>query len=136
MSVENLRIALRDNMDMTVYKVDGKHGMPNVHYIGEGKYPTGWMLLLHIDEMGKRVATGLKREHINWMSDYIKSGGNAWVLVRVGRELNCLFWGTEAVLNTLFDRPTPKDFVELAAYHKRGNMKYYDWHEMQDVIMN
>jgi len=40
------------------------------------------------------------------------------------------------VLNTLFDRPSPKDFVELAAYHKRGNMKYYDWHEMQDVIMN
>ena len=89
---ENLRIALRDNLNMNFYKVDGKGGTPNLHYLGKGDWPTGWMEIIHLESWGKRVSTGLRLEQANWMRDYINNGGSAWVVVRVGLA-TCLFWG-------------------------------------------
>jgi len=130
---ENLRIALRDNLNINFYKVDGKGGTPNLHYIGKGDWPTGWMEIIHLEEWGKRVSTGLRLEQANWMQDYINNGGSAWVVVRVGL-VTCLFWGDCA--ESLLDRPNPKRFVEMATWSKNGNLSKEDWKHVENMILN
>jgi len=130
---ENLRIALRDNLNINFYKVEGKGGTPNLHYLGKGDWPTGWMEIIHLQDWGKRVTTGLRLEQANWMQDYINSGGSAWVVVRVGLA-TCLFWG-ECAAN-LLDRPNPKNFMDLAVWSKNGNLLKEDWKHVENMILN
>tara|TARA_R110000824_G_scaffold7516_1_gene34061 strand:- start:381 stop:791 length:411 start_codon:yes stop_codon:yes gene_type:complete len=134
MSIENLKINLRDNTSMSLFPVVGKQGMPNTFYIGDGKHNNGFMELIHIDKFGKRVTTGLRLEQVNWLSNYIEQGGSAWVLVKIGRDFTCLFWGETC--KGLMNKPTAKDFMSRATWSKRGNLKKEDWAEMEDVILN
>jgi hypothetical protein len=130
---ENLRIALRDNLNINFYKVDGKGGTPNIHYLGKGDWPTGWMEIIHLGEWDKRVSTGLRLEQANWMQDYINNGGSAWVVARVG-PATCLFWGECAA--SLLDRPSPKRFMETATWSKNGNLSKEDWKHVENMILN
>ena len=102
---ENLRIALRDNLNIKFYKVDGGKAMPNLHYLGKGDFPTGWMEIIHLDDWGKRVSSGLRLEQAQWVHDYIEDGGSAWIVVRIERAI-CLFWGGSVF--DILDRPTPR----------------------------
>jgi hypothetical protein len=67
--------------------------MPNVHYLGSGKFPMGFMQIIHVGDWSKRVSTGLRKEQVKWMNEYIDQGGSAWIVVRIGRDFTGLFWG-------------------------------------------
>jgi hypothetical protein len=88
------------------------------------------MEIIHLEEWGKRVSTGLRLEQANWMQDYINNGGSAWVVVRVGL-VTCLFWGDCA--ESLLDRPNPKRFVEMATWSKNGNLSKEDWKHVENM---
>jgi len=89
---DNLRIALRDNLNMNFYKVHGNGGIPNLHYIGEGDFPSGWMEIIHLDDWGKRVSSGLRLEQAQWVHDYIERGGSAWIVIRIEGSVPLLGW--------------------------------------------
>jgi hypothetical protein len=42
MNTHNLWTLLRNNLKMKMYRVGGTEGMPNVHYLGSGKFPYGF----------------------------------------------------------------------------------------------
>ena len=130
---DNLRIALRDNLNMNFYKVHGNGGIPNLHYLGSGDFPSGWMEIIHLDDWGKRVSSGLRLEQAQWIHDYIERGGSAWIVIRIERAL-CLFWGGSVF--DIRDRPNPKRFMDLATWKKNGNLLKHDWKEVEDIILN
>jgi hypothetical protein len=93
MNTHNLWTLLRNNLKMKMYRVGGTEGMPNVHYLGSGKFPMGFMQIIHVGDWSKRVSTGLRKEQVKWMNEYIDQGGSAWIVVRIGRDFTGLFWG-------------------------------------------
>lgn len=108
--------------------------MPNVHYLGSGKFPMGFMQIIHVGDWSKRVSTGLRKEQVKWMNEYIDQGGSAWIVVRIGRDFTGLFWGGDS--EAIFVRPSSQDFVKIAAWSKSGNMVEQDWEDIQNIILN
>jgi hypothetical protein len=134
MNTHNLWTLLRNNLKMKMYRVEGTEGMPNVHYLGSGKFPMGFMQIIHVGDWSKRVSTGLRKEQVKWMNEYIDQGGSAWIVVRIGRDFTGLFWGGDS--EAIFVRPSSQDFVKIAAWSKSGNMVEQDWEDIQNIILN
>jgi hypothetical protein len=134
MNTHNLWTLLRNNLKMKMYRVGGTEGMPNVHYLGSGKFPMGFMQIIHVGDWSKRVSTGLRKEQVKWMNEYIDQGGSAWIVVRIGRDFTGLFWGGDS--EAIFVRPSSQDFVKIAAWSKSGNMVEQDWEDIQNIILN
>jgi hypothetical protein len=106
-------------------------GMPDVHYIREGK--SGWIELKYLKTWPKnRVSTGLKLNQCLWLKEYNEHKGDCWILLRVGRDYTGLIHGREA--KKIFDRPSSGQILDLMTWGKRGNMTDEDWQELADVI--
>ncbi|MEK9697793.1 MAG: hypothetical protein VW270_18645 [Candidatus Poseidoniales archaeon] len=133
MSESNFWALLRNKLKLRMYRVENRvmKGMPDVHYIREGK--SGWIELKYLKAWPKnRVSTGLKLNQCLWLKEYNEHKGDCWILLRVGRDYTGLIHGREA--KKIFDRPSSGQILDLMTWGKRGNMTDEDWQELADVI--
>jgi hypothetical protein len=133
MSESNFWALLRNKLKLRMYRVENRvmKGMPDVHYIREGK--SGWIELKYLKAWPKnRVSTGLKLNQCLWLKEYDEHKGDCWILLRVGRDYTGLIHGREA--KKIFDRPSSGQILDLMTWGKRGNMTDEDWQELADVI--
>jgi hypothetical protein len=133
MSESNFWALLRSKLKLRMYRVENRvmKGMPDVHYIREGK--SGWIELKYLKTWPKnRVSTGLKLNQCLWLKEYNEHKGDCWILLRVGRDYTGLIHGREA--KKIFDRPSSGQILDLMTWGKRGNMTDEDWQELADVI--
>jgi len=133
MSESNFWALLRNKLKLRMYRVENRvmKGMPDVHYIREGK--SGWIELKYLKAWPKnRVSTGLKLNQCLWLKEYNEHKGDCWILLRVGRDYTGLIHGREA--KKIFDRPSSGQILDLMTWGKRGNMSDEDWQELADVI--
>ena len=88
MSEKNFWVLIRTSMkNLKMYRVENRvmKGMPDVHYIRDGK--SGWIELKYMSKWPKtRVATGLKLNQSLWLKEYDEHKGQCWILFRVGRD--------------------------------------------------
>ena len=134
MSESNFWALLRNKLKLRMYRVENRvmKGMPDVHYIREGK--SGWIELKYLKAWPKnRVSTGLKLNQCLWLKEYNEHKGDCWILLRVGRDYTGLIHGREA--KKIFDRPSSGQILDLMTWGKRGNMTDEDWQELADVIV-
>ena len=133
MSESNFWALLRNKLKLRMYRVENRvmKGMPDVHYIREGK--SGWIELKYLKAWPKNpVSTGLKLNQCLWLKEYNEHKGDCWILLRVGRDYTGLIHGREA--KKIFDRPSSGQILDLMTWGKRGNMTDEDWQELADVI--
>lgn len=133
MSESNFWALLRNKLKLRMYRVENRvmKGMPDVHYIREGK--SGWIELKYLKAWPKnRVSTGLKLNQCLWLKEYNEHKGDCWILLRVGRDYTGLIHGREA--KKIFDRPSSGQILDLMTWGKRGNLTDEDWQELADVI--
>ena len=133
MSESNFWALLRNKLNLRMYRVENRvmKGMPDVHYIREGK--SGWIELKYLKAWPKnRVSTGLKLNQCLWLKEYNEHKGDCWILLRVGRDYTGLIHGREA--KKIFDRPSSGQILDLMTWGKRGNLTDEDWQELADVI--
>ena len=133
MSESNFWTLIRNNLNLKMYRVENKvmKGMPDVHYIKDGK--SGWLELKYIDKWPKkRVTTRLMLNQALWLDEYAKNNGNCWILIRVARDFICLIKGENAKI--IYKRLSSSDFFEYVRWSKKGNMSSEDWQELSDII--
>ena len=134
MSESNFWTLLRNNLPLKMYRVENRvmRGMPDVHYIRDGK--SGWIELKYIEKWSKRgrFTSGLRQSQTFWANQHIRAGGKSWFLFRVGRDFTILVDGDRG--KELLDRPAKKDFMAMATWHKQGNVTSDDWIELANVI--
>jgi len=133
MSEKNFWTLVRNSLGMKMYRVENRvmKGMPDVHYVREGK--SGWIELKYIPAWPKgRVSLGLKLNQSIWLKEYDEHKGRCWVLFRVGRDFVGLIDGKDA--KRIYDRPSMKDFMSCMAWSKKGNMTKQDWSDLRDKI--
>lgn len=134
MSEKNFWVLLRTSLkDMKMYRVENRvmKGMPDVHYIKDGK--SGWIELKYMKDWPRtRMSIGLKLNQSLWLKEYDEHKGQCWVLLRIGRDFVGLIHGRDA--KRLFERPSRQDFFNLLSYKKLGNMKKEDWEELQSIL--
>lgn len=119
MSEKNFWTLLRNNLPLTMYRVENRvaQGMPDVHYIREGK--SGWIELKYIDKWPKkRFVSGLRLNQAMWANKYISKEGKSWILIRVGRDFTVLVNGKFA--RDLFDRPSKKHLIDICSWSKKA----------------
>jgi hypothetical protein len=135
MSEKNFWVLLRTSLKgMKMYRVENRvmKGMPDVHYIKDGK--SGWIELKYMKDWPRsRMSTGLKLNQSLWLKEYDEQKGQCWVLLRVGRDFVGLIHGRDA--KRLFERPSRQDFFKLLSYKKLGNMKKEDWEELESILL-
>ena len=136
MSEKNFWVLLRTSLskNLKMYRVENRvmKGMPDVHYVKDGK--SGWIELKYIDKWPKaRVTTGLKLNQCLWLKEYDEHKGQCWILIRVGRDFTGLIHGTNA--KKIFDRPARSDFFKLLSYQKTGNMTKEDWSDLLKTLV-
>jgi hypothetical protein len=134
MSEKSFWVLLRNSMKhMKMYRVENRvmQGMPDVHYIKDGK--TGWIELKYLPEWPKkRMSIGLRKTQSFWLKQYDEQKGKCWVMLRIGRDYIALIDGKDAP--QLYDMPSKKDFRSIVRWSKKGNMKQSDWDELVDVV--
>ncbi len=134
MSESSFWALLRNNLPLKMYRVENRvmRGMPDVHYILNGK--TGWIELKYVENWAKRgrFTSGLRSSQTFWAEQHIIEGGKSWFLFRIGRDFMILIDGQKG--KRLLERPAKKDVVEMATWHKQGNMSSEDWIELANVI--
>ena len=133
MSEKSFWVLIRTSLKLKMYRVENRvmKGMPDIHYVKNGK--SGWIELKYLANWPKtRVTIGLKKNQVFWLKEYGKNKGKCWVLVRIDRDYMGLYKGEDA--EKLYLRPSKKDFVEMAHWHKKGNMKSEDWSDLVSVI--
>tara|TARA_R110000824_G_scaffold40192_12_gene120749 strand:+ start:888 stop:1298 length:411 start_codon:yes stop_codon:yes gene_type:complete len=133
MSEKNFWTLIRNNLPLTMYRVENRvaQGMPDVHYIRESN--SGWIELKYVDNWPKkRFVSGLRLNQAMWATKYVLNGGRSWVLIRVGRDFTILVSGNDS--KQLFDRPSKKRLIEFSSWSKQGNLSSEDWKELADKI--
>ena len=133
MSEKNFWTLLRNNLPLTMYRVENRvaQGMPDVHYIREGK--SGWIELKYIDKWPKkRFVSGLRLNQAMWANKYISKEGKSWILIRVGRDFTVLVNGKYG--RDIFDRPSKKHLMDICSWSKRGNLSHDDWTDLAATI--
>ena len=133
MSEKNFWTLVRNSLDLKMYRVENKvmQGMPDVHYIRDGK--SGWIELKYLDLWPKkRIACGIMLNQSLWLKEYKDHKGKCWILLRVGRDFIGLIDGKDA--QTAYNRPSSKDFIDILAWKNQGNMTDQRWKELADVI--
>ena len=133
MSEKNFWTLIRNNLPLTMYRVENRvaQGMPDVHYIRESN--SGWIELKYVDNWPKkRFVSGLRLNQAMWATKYVLNGGRSWVLIRVGRDFTILVSGNDS--KQLFDRPSKKRLIEFSSWNKQGNLSSEDWKELADKI--
>ena len=133
MSEKNFWTLLRNNLPLTMYRVENRvaQGMPDVHYIKEGS--SGWIELKYIDKWPKkRFVSGLRLNQAMWANKYISKKGKSWILIRVGRDFTVLVNGEFA--KDLFDRPSKKHLMQISSWVKQGNLSTEDWESLAKTI--
>jgi hypothetical protein len=133
MSEKNFWTLLRNNLPLTMYRVENRvaQGMPDVHYIREGR--SGWIELKYIDKWPKkRFVSGLRLNQAMWANKYISKEGKSWILIRVGRDFTVLVNGKFA--RDLFDRPSKKHLMDICSWSKKGNLSTEDWEYLAKTI--
>ena len=134
MSESNFWTLVRNNLQMKMWRVENRvmKGMPDVHYLSEGK--TGWIELKYMNKWPKkRFSTGLKLSQVFWARNYTKNGGSSWILIRIAREFTALVDGKNA--EDLYNRPSKTEFLKMCSFYKRGNMTKDDWDEVSETIL-
>jgi hypothetical protein len=125
---------LRDKLPINkMYRVENKvtKGMPDIHYIHEGK--SGWIELKYLDKFPKnRISSGLKLNQMYWSLEHFKNGGASWVLIRIGRDFIALV--NAGYVGKLYNRPSRPDFLKFCTFYKKGNMTNEDWSELATTI--
>ena len=135
MSEKSFWTLARNNLRLKMWRVENKvmKGMPDVHYLQEGK--SGWIELKYMSKWPKkRFSSGIKLNQVFWARDYIKKGGQSWILIRIAREFTALVNGKNA--EALFDRPSKSDFLKICDFYKKGNMSEEDWDEISETIIS
>tara|TARA_R110002126_G_scaffold32094_2_gene102294 strand:- start:548 stop:967 length:420 start_codon:yes stop_codon:yes gene_type:complete len=133
MSERNFWTLIRNNLPLTMYRVENKvaQGMPDVHYIKDGF--SGWIELKYIDKWPKkRFVSGLRLHQVFWATKYIFNKGSSWILIRVGRDFTILVSGRHA--KALFDRPSRKHLIEICSWSRQGNLSTEDWEDLAKTI--
>jgi hypothetical protein len=133
MSEKNFWTLVRNSLDLKMYRVENRvmQGMPDVHYIRDGK--SGWIELKYLDLWPKkRIACGLMLSQSLWLKEYKEHKGKCWILLRVGRDFIGLIDGKDA--KTAYNRPSSKDFIDILAWKNQGNMTEQKWKELADFI--
>ena len=133
MSEKNFWTLLRNNLPLTMYRVENRvaQGMPDVHYIRESN--SGWIELKYMDKWPKkRFVSGLRLNQAMWANKYILNGGRSWILIRVGRDFTVLVSGHHA--KELFDRPSRKHLMEISSWSQKGNLSTEDWESLAKII--
>ena len=108
MSEKNFWVLLRTSLKLKMYRVENKvmKGMPDVHYIKDGK--SGWVELKYLPEWPKtRMSIGLMKNQSFWLKEYDEQNGRCWVMIRIGRDYIALVDGKDAP--KLYERPSKKD---------------------------
>ena len=121
MSESNFWALLRNKLKLRMYRVENRvmKGMPDVHYIREGK--SGWIELKYLKAWPKnRVSTGLKLNQCLWLKEYNEHEGDCWILLRVGRDYTGLIHGREA--KKIFDRPSSGQILDLMTWIVTGKL--------------
>ena len=133
MSEKNFWVLLRSRLDLKMYRVENRvmKGMPDVHYIKNGK--SGWVEIKYLPIWPRnRISSGLKQNQYFWLKEYDENKGKGWILIRIGRDFIGLVAGSKA--KELFKRPSRLGFFKLLDWYKRGNMTNDDWKDLADWI--
>ena len=135
MSEKSFWTLVRNNLPFRCYRVENRVmlGMPDVHYVSKGK--SGWIELKFVPKWPKkRINTGYRLQQAIWAREYIKNGGQSWILIRIERDFTALIHGKNSV--ELYNRPSPQDFRDMSVFYKRGNMDRENWAELAHTILN
>jgi len=134
MSEASLWTFLRENLLITMYRVENRvsSGMPDIHYIGNNF--SGWIELKYIEKLPAKgkINIGLRNSQSLWHSSYNVSGGKSWIIVRVGRSALLLFNGKYA--SKIAKRPNYSDLEKFIQWGHWGNMKDCQWEILAEEI--
>ena len=133
MSERNFWVLIRNSLPIEMYRVENKvsKGMPDIHYVNEAK--SGWIELKYLPKWPKkRISSGLMLNQSLWLENYSKNQGQAWVLIRIGRDFVALIDGSKA--EKLYNRPCIKDFLNMLPWSRKGNLSKEDWEELAGII--
>ena len=120
--------------DVKMYRVENRvsEGMPDVHYIKDGK--SGWIELKYLAEWPARnkICVGLRLNQSFWLDEYKQLKGRCWILIRIGREFVGLIDGADA--KKVYEKIPVKELLDCFVYKKFGSMSPADWAELADKI--
>ena len=134
MSEKALWSLVRSNLALRMFRVENRvaAGMPDVHYVRQGK--SGWFEMKYMKEFktGRKVSVGLKKHQHMWLKDYIDHGGIFWIMLRVGRTWLMLFHGDEDLVNMI----KSNELIERSVWYHKGIMTRDNWQKLEEVIKN
>jgi|TARA_R110000751_G_scaffold20052_8_gene59198 hypothetical protein len=134
MSEKNFWNLIRINLDLNMYRIENRvsSGMPDIHYICRGS--SGWIELKYIEGFPKKgkLKIGLRLAQHLWHLYYTNSGGQTWILVRVGREGTYLIDGKYS--GEIQKMPNNSSFLKMCKWKFSGNMSKNDWKGLKDAI--
>jgi len=119
--------------DVKMYRVENRvsEGMPDVHYIRNGK--SGWIELKYLDDWPKsKICVGLRLNQSFWLNEYDELKGRCWILIRIGKDFVGMIKGSDA--RKVYEKITVPEFLDCLVFKKFGRMDQGDWAKLADII--
>ena len=122
---------LRENLNIKMYRIENlvSRGMPDVHFIKEGK--SGWIELKYSPKFyfQKKISVGLKQEQHLWLKEYKSNKGVCWILFKADKYI-MLFSGDEDLTKSLIGN----ELMDKSIWQSSGKMDKDKWRKLEKII--